>query len=96
MVRDRTSLVCEVENHIVLDKLLSTLNSNRNYAVAHHDMSDKRGIDVAFIYDADIFTEEQQFHHVVLKRNATRDILQVNFKTHDGAELICIVNHWPS
>lgn len=88
--------VCEAENRTVLDKLLATLDTDRNYQVAHHDMSDQRGIDVAFIYDADLFTEDQQFHYVVLKRNATRDIFQVNFTTPEGAELICIGNHWPS
>ncbi|MBL4664354.1 MAG: hypothetical protein JKY23_00105 [Nitrospinaceae bacterium] len=38
------------------------------------------------------------FNHVVLKRNATRDIVQVNFKTKSSpaADLVLIGNHWPS
>ena len=49
--------VCEVENKPVMDRLVTSLNSlNRNYKVAHHDCSDERGIDVAFIYDGDKFT----------------------------------------
>ena len=66
---------CEVENRYVLDLLVSALGTlNRNYAVAHKDMSDGRGIDVAFIYDADLFTAESQFSHFIVKRSATRDL----------------------
>ena len=38
------------------------------------------------------------FNHVVLKRNATRDIVQVNFKTKSSpaVDLVLIGNHWPS
>ncbi len=88
--------VCEVENAHVLGKLVKKLHSHRRYSIAHHDMSDHRGIDVAFIYDADLFTVEAQFNHVVLKRNATRDLFQVNFTTNQGNALVCIGNHWPS
>lgn len=88
--------VCEVENGHVLRRLVKRLNRERDYAVVHHDMSDKRGIDVAFIYDAALLEAESQFHHVVLKRNATRDIFQVNFKTRSGRTLIGVGNHWPS
>ena len=41
-------------------------------------------------------TAEEDFHYVVLKRNATRDIYQVNFRTAAGNPLILIGNHWPS
>ncbi|RMI09712.1 MAG: endonuclease/exonuclease/phosphatase family protein [Calditrichaeota bacterium] len=89
--------LCEVENRAVLDRLLQALQlPGRNYAAAHHDGSDQRGIDVAFIYDADRFTFEQDFFHVVLKRAATRDIYQVNLRTADGHALILIGNHWPA
>ncbi len=36
------------------------------------------------------------FSYEVLKRSATRDILQANFVTSKGTELIVIGNHWPS
>lgn len=88
--------VCEVENSRVLGKLLDRLDTGRRYQVAHHDTADWRGIDVAFIYDADLLSADEQFDHVVLKRNATRDIFQVNFRTTAGTRLICIGNHWPS
>jgi len=88
--------VCEVENKKVLQKLVAKLNSNRNYKVVHHDTSDKRAIDVAFIYDSDKFKESYSNDYVVLKRNETRDIFQVNFTTNSGKVLVCIGNHWPA
>jgi len=94
--------VCEVENRTVLEKLIGTINiSGRRYAVVHADTGDARGIDVAFIYDAKLFYKPQKrniFNYVVLKRNATRDILQVNFKTKSASktEFVVIGNHWPS
>lgn len=89
--------VCEVENEPVVKKLEASLSSlNRNYKIAHHDTSDERGIDVAFVYDNDKFLFERQFFHVILKRNATRDLFQVNFRTASGKDLILVGNHWPS
>ncbi|MGH9465131.1 MAG: endonuclease/exonuclease/phosphatase family protein [Thermoanaerobaculia bacterium] len=90
--------VCEIENQVVLDLLVAALAPlGRNYQVAHHDMGDQRGIDVAFLYDADRFTAELQFSHEILKRAATRDLFQVNFRaTVSGALLVVVGNHWPS
>jgi len=94
--------VCEIENKTVLEKLATAINMpGRDYAVVHSNTEDARGIDVAFIYDHNIFkkpAESDVFNHVVLKRNATRDIVQVNFKTQTNSpsDLIVIGNHWPS
>jgi endonuclease/exonuclease/phosphatase family metal-dependent hydrolase len=90
--------VCEVENQPVLNLLVTRLQATlgRAYQVAHHDTSDQRGIDVAFIYDPALFTAERQFFHVILKRAATRDLFQVNFRTSKGRDLIVVGNHWPS
>ena len=90
--------VCEVENKPVLTQLVDKLSSlNRNYRVAHHDTSDLRGIDIAFIYDADLFELEEQFHHTILKRSATRDLFQINLHTKRKSNaLILIGNHWPA
>jgi predicted extracellular nuclease len=94
--------VCEVESQAVLEKLLLKLDiPGRKYAVVHSDTGDKRGIDVAFIYDLKLFRKpykSHSFNHVVLKRNATRDILQVNFKTRGSIpfDFVVIGNHWPS
>jgi hypothetical protein len=89
--------ICEIENDHVMQKLVDALGPlARNYAIAHHDMSDNRGIDVGFIYDADLFTPENQWSHFIVKRYATRDLFQVNFRTNAGRLLILIGNHWPS
>jgi len=90
--------VCEVENRPVMLQLVNSLSDlSRNYKVAHHDCSDKRGIDVAFIYDSDQFECEREFSHVVLMRNGTRDLYQVNLKRKSsGEDLILVGNHWPS
>jgi endonuclease/exonuclease/phosphatase family metal-dependent hydrolase len=87
--------VCEVENLPVLERLVTAIRiPGRNYQVAHHDTNDKRGIDVAFIYDANKFTFENMFSHVVTQRNATRDLFQVNFISQKGNLLVLIGNHW--
>lgn len=88
---------CEIENEYVLNLLKDALtSSNRNYNVAHADTADRRGIDVGFIYDADLLTAEQTFSHYIIKRTATRDLFQVNFKTNAGRLLVAIGNHWPA
>jgi predicted extracellular nuclease len=89
--------VCEVENRYVLQRLVWALAPlGRNYWVAHHDTSDERGIDVAFLYDMNLFVADRQFSHVVNVSDPTRDIFQVNFFTASGRPLIVIGNHWPS
>jgi Endonuclease/Exonuclease/phosphatase family len=93
--------VCEVENRFVVDRLAATLATplpGRNYDVAHADTDDARGIDVAFIYDADLFQvpADQVFFHVVMRRNATRELVQVNLKTQKGRTWSVFGNHWPS
>jgi len=92
--------VCEVENQSVLQLLVDAIQlPHRNYEVVHHNSADKRGIDVAFIYDSNRLrmNPDEVFHHIIQKRTATRDLLQVNFytKPHNNL-LICIGNHWPS
>ncbi|MHA1126319.1 MAG: endonuclease/exonuclease/phosphatase family protein [Candidatus Heimdallarchaeota archaeon] len=90
--------VCEIENDNVLKKLVSKINTNgRNYQLAHHDCSDKRGVDVAILFDGDKFEKGLEFSHVIMKRVATRDIYQVNFKTKaTQKDFVVIVNHWPA
>lgn len=95
--------ICEAENRFVIDLLVQSLAPlGRNYQVGHHDSPDKRGIDVAFIYDGKLFEvplplADNVFSHFVLRRTATRDILQVTFKTKARQrELIVMGNHWPS
>ncbi|MGE5239252.1 MAG: endonuclease/exonuclease/phosphatase family protein, partial [Chloroflexota bacterium] len=88
--------VCEIENEYVVGLLAAALAPVRHYSIVHFDTNDERGIDVAFLYDPGIYTAAEKFSHFVVKRTATRDILQVNFRTAGGKLLVAICNHWPS
>ncbi len=94
--------VCEVENRFVVDLLVAavqTLLPGRAYGVAHAETDDARGIDVAFIYDTSRLEvpPDETFFHVVMRRNATREIVQVNFKTLPAGRTWSVFgNHWPS
>jgi exonuclease III len=88
--------VAEVENKEVLMKLKNKLNRN-TYAIVHADSKDERGIDVAFIYDNGLFEAKETFFHCVMRRNATRDIVQANMKYRkNNSDIVLIGNHWPS
>jgi endonuclease/exonuclease/phosphatase family metal-dependent hydrolase len=93
--------VCEVENRFVIDLLVAAVTSRlpgRQYSVVHAETDDARGIDVAFIYDSTLFEvpPDETFFHVVMRRNATREIVQVNFVTARGRTWSVFGNHWPS
>lgn len=93
--------VCEVENRSVLDRLSEKIRTEtgRSYSVVHADTQDERGIDVAFLYDpAKLQVEEGKiFSHAIVKRVATRDIVQVNFLSKSSNKrLVVIGNHWPA
>ena len=95
--------VCEVENRFVLDLLAAAVTAivpGRSYQVVHADTNDDRGIDVAFLYDPTRLTvpaANAVFFHVVMRRNATREIVQVNFTTNPAGRTWAVFgNHWPS
>ncbi len=92
--------VCEVENATVMQLLVDRIEAvtGRDYDFVHYDTSDERGIDIAFIFDPQLFTApaDQRFQYIVMKRNATREILQVNFLTRQGRTWAVFGNHWPS
>jgi hypothetical protein len=84
----------------VLQMLVSRVAAltNREYAFVHFDTSDQRGIDIAFIFRPQLFSApaDQRFQHVVMRRTATREILQVNFQTNKNRTWAVFGNHWPS
>lgn len=93
--------MCEAENETVMTRLVEAVNARlpgRGYRVVHADTVDQRGIDVAFVYDPARFTAsaDQRFQHVVMRRTATREIFQINFRTAAGRTLAVFGNHWPS
>jgi len=90
--------VCEVENRKVLKKLVKKLKlDQRKYAIIHENMNDRRGVDIAFLYDTKKFVFQKKFSQWILRRNATREILQVNFKIKKTrSPFVLIGNHWPA
>ncbi len=95
--------VCEVENKGVLDDLCSSSYlKNYNYKIVHHDSPDKRGIDVALLYNPESFKviDNKIFPLIIHDidsgyRIYTRDQLLVK-GILDSDTINIIVNHWPS
>lgn len=92
--------ISEVENRSVVEDLVKTSPlSDRGYALVHYESPDRRGIDVAFLY--------QQRHFKVLDSKAiffsipdkpdfrSRDVLLVHGLLYDEPFYI-MVCHWPS
>ncbi|SDB60324.1 Endonuclease/Exonuclease/phosphatase family protein [Flavobacteriaceae bacterium MAR_2010_188] len=94
--------LAEVENKTVLRDLIKSKDlSEHNYDFVHYDSYDERGIDVALLYNKDLFKlESSEIFPVLLEdefktRDFTRDVLLVTGKLQ--GELISVVlNHWPS
>ena len=96
--------VSEIENRRVLEDLL---NQNtlvkKNYGIIHFDSPDRRGIDVALLYQKKLFVPTgHKAYELFLydnndktKRVYTRDQLLVSGML-DGEKIHIIVNHWPS
>jgi len=93
--------LAEIENKIVLNKLISTpLLKKYHYKFIHFDSKDPRGVDVALIYNPSQFTpylyrpysltDETHFTNY-----ATRDILYVKGRLVNEWVHV-LVNHWPS
>jgi endonuclease/exonuclease/phosphatase family metal-dependent hydrolase len=91
--------LCEVENSkVLLDLLRETPFSYFNYRFVQYDSPDRRGIDVALLYDP-LKTEIITSRPVPVKlpgNSSTRDILYVRLRSVSGDTLSVYVNHWPS
>lgn len=93
--------VSEIENKQVLEDLVNSERLKKmRYGIIHFDSPDKRGIDVALLYQQRYF---KPVHYEAVNPNIfsenkkvyTRDILRVSGYLDD--ELVhVIVNHWPS
>lgn len=92
--------LCEVETRGVVEDLVNTPPlDTRGYKVVHYDSPDRRGVDVAFVYNPEYFT---LLHHAKYPLNdpddehfRTRDQLVVSGLL-DGDTVSVVVNHWPS
>lgn len=94
--------VCEVENRKVLEDLVSQpAIAHRQYKIIHFDSNDRRGIDVAFLYQEKYFKPEGAHPYPVDMKDEngntmfTRDILHV-YGNLDGQHMNFLINHWPS
>lgn len=96
--------VCELENLKVMEDLVNQpLLIEQNYGIVHYDSPDRRGIDVALLYQKDVFTPlNSQSRRLLIyelndpgKRVFTRDQLVVSGIFEDEP-IHFIVNHWPS
>ncbi len=92
--------ICEVENMNVLTDLVKMPKlAGRNYKIAHVEGPDKRGVDVALLYNPKYFTfTSLHSYHLKLPLDSshkTRDQLLVSGKIL-GEEFHFIVCHWPS
>jgi len=93
--------VCEIENRAVLVDLVQSKSLKKmNYEIIHYESPDKRGIDIALLYQKRYFKpiHHESFTPTIYRDNFrvyTRDQLLVSGYLDD--ELIhVIVNHWPS
>lgn len=91
--------VSEIENRFVVEDLVKTdALKDRNYQIVHYNSPDRRGIDVALIYNPDYFEVTNSY-------SAPFTTADTNFKSRDqlvvtgllkGEEVHFQVNHWPS
>lgn len=93
--------VAEVENRKVLEDLVNSdeLKSKR-YGIIHYESPDRRGIDVALLYQTRYF---KPVHHESFDPNIYRDGKKVYTRNQllvsgylDDEMIHIIVNHWPS
>ena len=92
--------VSEIENRTVLEDLVSQPKlKGANYRICHFDSPDARGVDVAFLYRADVFklegSENVKLEVAELPDFRTRDLV-VMWGTIEGEPFCFIVSHWPS
>ena len=92
--------VSEIENRSVLEDLVSQPKlKGANYRICHFDSPDARGVDVAFLYRADVFKLEGcdniKLNVPELPNFRTRDLV-VMWGTIEGEPFYFLVSHWPS
>jgi len=90
----------EIENrHVIEDLVAQPEIANRNYQIVHYDSPDRRGVDVAMIYNPKYLTVTgtKSYRTVVPGEPdfITRDQLLVS-GLFDGEPMHFIVMHWPS
>ena len=90
----------EIENrHVIEDLVIQPEIKDRNYQIVHYDSPDRRGVDVALIYNPKYLkvTGTKSYRTIVPGEpdHVTRDQLLVS-GLFDGEPMHFIVMHWPS
>jgi len=89
----------EIENRGVIEDLINTPTLKPlNYGVVHFNSPDRRGVDVAFIYQKSRFVVEGSHPFRLYTEDTsfrTRDQILMWGKL-DGETIYFLVNHWPS
>ncbi len=91
----------EVENKQVVEDLIHTGKLKKaHYKILHKESPDERGIDVALLYQPDIYTPVQT-HFIRVQfpsdpENPTRDILYSKGLVYGKDTIHIFVNHWVS
>lgn len=87
---------CEVEHPELLDRLFTDILKTSGYKLAYRHSSDRRGIDIGFVYNASHLKliECAQIPYVVHGKTG-REIMFVKFSL-DNVDLAIYGNHWPS
>ena len=93
--------VSEIENRSVLEDFVKQKPlRKRNYQIVHYESPDRRGIDVALLYNPKYFKlQKSQVYPVHFIHDGdtsfTRDVLHVTGELN-GELTHILVNHWPS
>ena len=87
----------EVEHEYLLQMILDSLKSNKNYKIVHEESPDVRGIDNALIYNSDLFEllRKEALTVNLEDGKTTRQIIYAELKTNNESVHV-FVNHWPS
>jgi len=93
--------LCEIENRFVLNQLVyKTPFSKLDYRIVHEESPDRRGIDVALLFDpsrVDLLSHEAiEVRFPFAPDSRTRDILYTQLKIFQHDTIHVFVNHWPS
>lgn len=93
--------LAEIENRQVLVDLIRTSALKQaNLGIVHFDSNDKRGIDVAFLYNSNLLSIELETKVLIELEDEpyfrTRDILYVRGRLKNNQVVHFFVNHWPS
>ena len=90
----------EIENRRVLEDLCNTANLKPlDYGISHFDSPDRRGVDVALLYQKEKFRVLGEKAYPLIMADTgfkTRDQLLVTGILDNEDTLHIIVNHWPS